>query len=139
MQAPSTAGTKPGLSAPRKLAMTGIVLYIVGFALGGVGNQVQGALPVTPFADTLTALGFVLALVAASRAGSTLREILIVGIVFGIGTFYIGEPHSTHIGSGLGFGLEHLTHIFIGLALMMTATALSVVLTFYHSRHSSPR
>jgi hypothetical protein len=116
--------------------MTGIVLYIVGFALGGVGNQVQGALPVTPFADTLTALGFVLALVAASRAGSTLREILIVGIVFGVGTFYLGEPHSTHIGSGLGFGLEHLTHIFIGLLLMMAATVISVALTFYHTKRS---
>jgi galactitol-specific phosphotransferase system IIC component len=122
------------LSSPRKLASLGIVLFFVGFALGGVGNQVSGALPVIPLADTLTALGFVLALVAASRAGSILREILVVGIVFGIGTFYAGEPHSTHIGSGLGFGVEHLTHIFIGLALMMTATLISVALTFYHTR-----
>jgi hypothetical protein len=32
-----------------------------------------------------------------------------------------------------------LTHIFIGLALMMTATVISVVLTFYHTRHSPSR
>jgi len=134
MNVPSTTQIKSGVGQFRKLALAGIVLFLVGFILGGVGNQVSGALPVIPFADTLTALGFVLALFAASRAGSALREILVVGIVFGIGTFYVGEPHSTHIGSGLGFGLEHLTHIFIGLALMMTATALSVVLTFYHTK-----
>ena len=136
MNVPSTTQIKSGVGSSRTLALAGIVLFLVGFILGGVGNQVSGALPVIPFADTLTALGFVLALFAASRAGSALREILVVGIVFGIGTFYVGEPHSTHIGSGLGFGLEHLTHIFIGLTLMMTATALSVVLTFYHTKQS---
>ena len=136
MNVPFTTQIKSGVGSSRKLALAGIILFLVGFILGGIGNQVSGALPAIPFADTLTALGFVLALFAASRAGSALREILVVGIVFGIGTFYVGEPHSTHIGSGLGFGLEHLTHIFIGLALMMTATALSVVLTFYHTKQS---
>jgi len=139
MQASPTTGTKTGLKPPRKIALLGIVLFFVGFSLGGVGNQIQGALPVIPLADTLTALGFVLGLFGASRAGSTLQQILVVGIIFGIGTFYVGEPHSTHIGSGLGLGLEHLTHIFIGLALMMTATVLSVVLTFYHTRRLAPR
>ena len=134
MQVSPKTETKSGLSSPRKLALTGIVLFLAGFILGGVGNQIPGALSVIPFADTLTALGFVLALFAASRAGSTLPQILVVGIVFGIGTFYVGEPYSTHIGSGLGFGLEHLTHIFIGLALMMTATVISVVLAFYYTR-----
>jgi len=92
MNVPSTTQIKSGVGASRKLALAGIVLFLVGFILGGVGNQVSGALPVIPFADTLTALGFVLALFAASRAGSALREILVVGIVFGIGTFYVGEP-----------------------------------------------
>ncbi len=91
-------------------------------------------MPVIPFADTMTALGFVLALLGAVLAGSTLREVLIIGIIFGIGTFYVGEPHSTHIGSGWGLGLEHMTHIFVVLALIGTATATSAVLAFYHTR-----
>jgi hypothetical protein len=140
MQASSAvAGAKTRFGSPRKVALLGIVLFFVGFGLGGVGNQVQGALPVIPLADTLTALGFVLALFGASRAGSPLPQILVVGIIYGLGTFYAGEPHATHIGSGFGLGLEHLTHIFIGLALMMAATVISVVLTFYHTRHLSPR
>jgi hypothetical protein len=134
MQVSSTTGLKSGFSSPRKLALMGIIFFLVGFGLGGVGNQIQGALPVIPLADTLTALGFVLALFAASRAGSSIQQILVVGIVYGVGTFYAGEPHSTHVGSGLGFGLEHLTHIFIGLALMMTATVISVALTFYQTK-----
>jgi hypothetical protein len=134
MQASTTTAAKAGMHMTRKLALTGIVLYIVGFVLGGVGNQVSGALPVTPVADTLTALGFVLALFGAVKAGSRIRQILVVGIIFGIGTFYVGEPHSTHIGSGIGFGLEHLTHIFIGLLLIMAATVISVILSFYHTR-----
>lgn len=134
MQASPITVAKTGMDLSRKLALTGIVVYVVGFVLGGVGNQVSGALAVIPFADTFTALGFVLALSGAVRAGSRIRQILAVGIVYGVGTFYVGEPHSTHIGSGIGFGLEHLTHIFIGLLLMMAATVISVVLSFYHTR-----
>jgi|SRR5207302_6547293 len=135
MNVPSTTQIKSGVGASRKLALAGIVLFLVGFILGGVGNQVSGALPVIPFADTLTALGFVLALFAASRwkrsprnsgSGDCLRDWHVLR----------WRAPSTHIGSGLGFGLEHLTHIFIGLTLMMTATTLSVVLTFYHTKQS---
>ena len=45
-----------------------------------------------PLADTLTALGFVLALFAASRARSTVQQILVVGKVFGIGTSMLASP-----------------------------------------------
>ncbi len=134
MQVSSTTSTKTGASKARKYELTGIFLFPVGLVLGGVGNSVQGALPVIPFADTMTALGFVLALLGAVVAGSTLRQVLIIAIIFGIGTFYVGEPHSTHIGSGWGLGLEHMTHIFAGLALIGTATAISAVLAFYHTR-----
>ena len=108
MNVPSTTQIKSGVGASRKLALAGIVLFLVGFILGGVGNQVSGALPVIPFADTLTALGFVLALFAASRwkrsprnsgSGDCLRDWHVLR----------WRAPSTHIGSGLGFGLEHLT------------------------------
>ena len=122
------------LGSPRKLAVIGLVLYFVGFAVNGVGNQVSGALVVIPFADTISALGFVMALLAAARAGSRIRHILIVGILYGIGTFYTGEPHSSHVGSGFGFGLEHLQHIFLGLIFMIIATVVSVVLAYYNTR-----
>ena len=106
MDSSSSLGKGMGFGSPRKLAVIGIILFFVGFALGGVGNQVQGALFVIPFADTITVLGFVLAELAAARGGSRIRQILIVGIVFGIGTFYLGEPHSTHVDSGFGLALN---------------------------------
>ena len=134
MQSSSSSGKSMSFGSPRKLAVLGLVLFFVGFALGGVGNQVSGALVVLPFADTITALGFVLALSAAVRAGSRIRQILIVGIVYGIGTFYLGEPHSTHVDSGFGLGLEHIQHISLGLLLIMISTIVSVVLAYYHKR-----
>ncbi len=87
-----------GIRAARKYGVVGVVLFVVGFVLGGVGNTVSGALWIVPYSDTLDALGFVLALFGAALAGSTIREIVIVGIIFGVGTFYVGEPHATHIG-----------------------------------------
>ena len=134
MQSSSSMGKGMSFGSPRKLAVLGLVLFFVGFALGGVGNQVSGALVVLPFADTITALGFVLALSAAVRAGSRIRQILIVGIVYGIGTFYVGESHENHVGSGFGLGLAHIQHISLGLLLMIIATAVSVVLAYYHTR-----
>src|SRR5207244_13124332 len=68
MQSSSSMGKGMSFGSPRKLAVLGVVVFFVGFALGGVGNQVSGALVVLPFADTITALGFVLAVSAAVRA-----------------------------------------------------------------------
>ncbi len=135
MSLPLESGERAlGIRAARKYGAVGVVLFVVGFVLGGVGNTVSGALWIVPYSDTLDALGFVLALFGAALAGSTIREIVIVGIIFGVGTFYVGEPHATHIGSGLGFGLEHMTHVFMGLGLVALATALSAGLSFYHTR-----
>jgi len=132
------AGTsRIGIS--RRLGLVGLGLFFLGFGLNGVGNlptpsSQPSLLWVVPFADTLSALGFVLSLFGAAGAGSSTREIAIVGIVFGVGTFYVGEPHSTHIASGVGFGLDHLPHIFIGLGLFAAATAAATFLSFYHTR-----
>jgi hypothetical protein len=112
----------------------GLGLFFLGFALGGVANSATSLLWITPYADTLTALGFVFSLFGAVRAGSSTREIIIVGIVFGIGTFYLGEPHLTHIESGIGLGLDHVAHVFIGLGLIAAATAIASLLSFYHTR-----
>lgn len=71
----------------------------------------------------MSALGFVIAVFAASLAGVSARGIALVGVIYGVGTFYLGEPHSTHVASGIGFGFEHMGHINMGLGLISFATA----------------
>ncbi len=117
----------------RKYGLAGVGLFIVGFLLGGIANSAEEYLPLASIGDTLTGLGFVLSIIGAARAGSSIRELLVIGTVFGIGTFYLAEPHPTHEQSGIGFGLEHLTHIFIGLALIALATAAGAILSFHRT------
>jgi uncharacterized membrane protein YedE/YeeE len=90
---PTTESSSSRISSPLRLALVGVVLFFVGFVLNGFANSATNLLWMTPYADTITALGFVFAILGAVRAGSSTREILIVGLVFGIGTFYVGEPH----------------------------------------------
>ncbi len=120
-------------STVRSYALIGIVIYVFGFVLNGIGNGLV-QLWLVPYADTMSGLGFVIALYAASLAGISTRGIALVGVVYGIGTFYIGEPHATHIASGIGFGFEHMTHIYIGLGLITLATASLASLVFYKTR-----
>lgn len=126
---------KPALpsSTLRSYALIGIVLYAFGFVLNGIGNGLAQYWLV-PYADTIGALGFVVALYTASLAGVSTRVIVVIGLIYGIGTFYVGEPHTTHVDSGLGFGLGHMTHIYIGLGLIAFTTLLSVALAFYSTR-----
>ncbi len=134
MQSTSTQPPRTPKSLSRKSALVGIGLFLLGFVLGGVGNSAETFLWITPFGDTFTGLGFVLSLLGAARAGSSSGEMIIIGVIFGVGTFYLGEPHPTHIQSGFGFGLEHPVHVFIGLGLVAAATAIASVLAFYHTR-----
>lgn len=131
----TTASANPTLpsSTVRSYALIGSVIYAFGFVLNGIGNGLA-QLWLVPYADTMTGLGFVIALYTASLAGVSTRLIVLVGVIFGVGTFYVGEPHSTHVASGLGFGLEHMTHIYMGLGLITFATGLLVVLVFYRTR-----
>ncbi len=120
-------------STVRSYALTGIVLYTFGFVLNGIGNGLD-QLWLVPYADTISALGFVVALYSASLAGVSTRGIVVIGSVYGVGTFYLGEPHSTHVASGLGLGLDHMTHIYVGLGLVTFTTAILVGLAFYRTR-----
>lgn len=85
MQTGSKQIQAPRLGLARKAGLAGLGLYFLGFALGGVANSASNLLPITPYADTIITLGFVLAIFRAIRAGSSTREILIVGIIFGVG------------------------------------------------------
>lgn len=124
-------------STVRSYALIGIVIYVFGFVLNGIGNGLD-QLWLVPYADTMSGLGFVIALYTGSLAGMSTRGIALVGLVYGIGTFYLGEPHSTHIASGIGFGLEHMTHIYLGLGLVTFATASLVLFVFYKTRPKKP-
>lgn len=117
-----------------KIALAGLALWFGGFALGGVANSNDAFLWMTVPGDILTSLGTVLAVAGAVWAGSSPLQIIPVGIVLGLGIFYVGELHETHDASGLGFGLDHITHIFIGLGLWAAATVLAAFLAFYHTR-----
>lgn len=117
----------------RRSAVVGVGLFGLAWLLGGIGEGL-GLFAVVPFADISLGLGFVLALLGAVAAGAALREIVPVGILSGVGHFYKGQDHATHVSSGWGLGLEHTPHIILGLVLIGVATATAAFLAFYHTR-----
>jgi hypothetical protein len=121
----------------RRYALVGVGLFGLAWLLGGIG-ETQGLFGLVPFADISLGLGFVLALFAAVVAGTPIREVVPVGILSGVGHFYKGQDHNTHVMSGWGLGLEHTPHIILGLVLIGVATALAAFLAFYHTRGSVP-
>src|SRR5260370_7981521 len=90
-------GAKPALpsSTIRSYAMIGIVLYAFGLVLNEIGNGLT-QLWLVPYADTISALGFVIALYTATLAGLGTRLTALIGLVYGIGIFYVIAPHATH-------------------------------------------
>jgi hypothetical protein len=122
---------KPALpsSTIRSYAMIGIVLYAFGLVLNEIGKNLT-QLWLVPYADTISALGFVIALYTASLAGLGTRLTVLIGLVYGIGIFYVSEPEITYTASGfaigsyshsVGLGLIGFTMIFlIGLAFYLT-------------------
>ena len=122
---------KPALpsSTIRSYAMIGIVLYAFGLVLNEIGNNLT-QLWLVPYADTISALGFVIALYTASLAGLGTRLTVLIGLIYGIGIFYVSEPDTTYVASGLkvgsyshdiGLGLIGFTMIFlIGLSFYLT-------------------
>ncbi len=47
---------------------------------------------------------------------------LILSIILAlVGLYYLAAPHSLHVSSGLGFGLEHTYHMVLGVVLLVVA------------------
>ena len=131
--------------AAGKHGITGLVIHLVGFALGFVGEGlvVQGVIGIesgtavlVPFADLLYGLGLVMVVAIAARAGVPVKYLVIVGAVIGTGLFYKSAVHEIHIASSLGFGLPHPAHIGIGAILITSSVAVLVILTLLYNKFS---
>lgn len=125
--------------------ITGLVIHLVGFVLGFVGEGLvlQGVIGIesgiavlVPFADLLYGLGLVMVVAIAARAGVPLKYLVIVGAVIGTGLFYKSAVHEIHLASSLGFGLPHPAHIGIGAILITSSVAVLVVLTLLYNKFS---
>jgi hypothetical protein len=131
---------KPALpsSTIRSYAMIGIVLYAFGLVLNEIGNGLT-QLWLVPYADTISALGFVIALYTATLAGLGTRLTVLIGLIYGIGIFYVSEPDSTYLASG--FKIGSYTHD-VGLGLVGFTMIFLIALAFYLTRakatHGSP-
>ena len=128
---------KPALpsSTIRSYAMIGIVLYTFGLVLNEIGNGLAQKWLV-PYADTISALGFVIALYTATLAGLGTRLTVVIGLIYGIGFFYVSEPDSTYLDSG--FKIASYTH-YVGLGLIGFTMILLIALAFYLTRAKSGR
>ena len=127
-------GAKPALpsSTIRSYAMIGIVLYAFGLVLNEIGNGLT-QLWLVPYADTISALGFVIALYTATLAGLGTRLTVLIGLIYGIGIFYVSEPDATYLASGLRISSYNTTH-YVGLGLIGFTMILLIGLAFYLTR-----
>jgi|SRR6267378_1722164 hypothetical protein len=127
-------GAKPALpsSTIRSYAMIGIVLYAFGLVLNEIGNGLT-QLWLVPYADTISALGFVIALYTATLAGLGTRLTVLIGLIYGIGIFYVSEPDATYAASGLRISSYNTTH-YVGLGLIGFTMIFLIGLAFYLTR-----
>src|SRR3989475_1255798 len=114
-------------STIRSYAMIGIVLYAFGLVLNEIGNGLAQRWLV-PYADTISALGFVIALYTATLAGLGTRLTVVIGLIYGIGFFYVSEPDSTYLDSG--FRISSYTH-YVGVGLIGFPMIRLVTVAFY--------
>src|SRR5438093_11015050 len=121
---------KPALpsSTLRSYAMIGIVFYAFGLVLNEIGNGLA-QLWLVPYADTISVLGFVIALYTASLAGLGTRLTVLIGIIYGLGIFYVSEPYATYVASGIRIGSYNMTHS-VGLGLIGFTMVMLVGLPF---------
>jgi hypothetical protein len=115
--------------------MIGIVLYAFGLVLNEIGNGLT-QLWLIPYADTMSALGFVIALYTAALAGLGTRFTVLLGLIYGIGIFYVSEPDATYAASGLKIASYNTTHS-VGLGLVGFTMILLIALAFYLTRAKS--
>ena len=125
---------KPALpsSTLRSYAMIGIVLYAFGLVLYEIGNGLT-QFWLVPYAVTISALGFVVALYTASLAGVGTRLMVLIGLIYGIGTFYVSGLPNGYSSSGVQIGSDSLSHD-VGLGLIGFTMILLVGLAFYLTR-----
>src|SRR5437870_734363 len=122
-------------STIRRHAMIGLVLYAFVLVLNEIGNNLT-QLWLVPYAHTISALGFVIALYTASLAGLGTRLTVLIGLIYGIGIFYVSEPDATYVASGLKISSYNTTH-FVGLGLIGFTMILLIALAFYLTRAKS--
>jgi len=128
---------KPALPSTtlRSYAMIGIVLYAFGLVLNEIGNGLT-QLWLVPYADTIGALGFVIALYTATLAGLGTRLTVLIGLIYGIGIFFVSEPDTTYAASGLKISSYNMTHN-VGLGLIGFTMIFLIALAFYLTRAKS--
>lgn len=124
--------------AARTYALAGVGLFLFSWVLGAIAAT-QGLAAIMPFADVALGLGFALAFFGIVLAGATLRAIIPLGSVAGIGLFYKAQDHATHVESGWGLGLDHLYHLFLGLILIGLTLGAAAFLSFHHTSADPPR
>ena len=125
----------PPSSTLRSYAIFGIVLYAFGLVLNEIGRSLT-QLWLVPYADTISGLGFVVALYTASLAGVGTRLIVVIGLLYGIGTFYVDD--ATYLATGFQIGSTGTTHD-IGLGLVGLTMILLVGLAFTLTRQKKTR
>ena len=130
---------KPALpsSTLRSYAMIGIVLYAFGLVLYEIGNGLT-QFWLVPYAVTMSALGFVVALYTASLAGVGTRLMVLIGLIYGIGTFYVAGLPNGYSSSGVQIGSDSLSHD-VGLGLVGFTMILLVALAFYLTKMKRAR
>jgi hypothetical protein len=124
------ARTIPPSSTLRSYAIFGIVLYGFGLVLNEIGRNLA-QLWLLPYADTIGGLGFVVALYTAALAGVGTRLIVLIGLLYGVGLFYVGD--ATYLATGFQVGSSNTTH-YVGAGLIGFTMMLLVALAFLMTR-----
>jgi hypothetical protein len=78
----------------------------------------------------------VIALYTAALAGLGTRLTVLIGLIYGIGIFYVSEPDATYAASGLKIASYNTTHN-VGLGLIGLTMILLIGLAFYLTRVKS--
>src|SRR2546422_10851142 len=115
--------------------MLEMLLSAYGLVLAEIDNGLA-QLWLVRYAATKSALGFVIALYSASLAGLGTRLTVLIGLIYGIGFFYVSEPDATYAASGLKISSYNTTH-FIGLGLIGFTMIVLIALAFYLTRAKS--
>lgn len=137
------------MNGAKNYSIIAIAIHIAGFALGfagqgsiqlGLASIDSGIAIMEPFGDLLYGLGLVIVVASSARSGLSMKYLVIVGVVIGIGLFYKSAIHEIHIASGLGFGLPHQVHVGIGaITITLAVAAVATLATIRHRWQLRPK